>query len=268
MKPREIASSTNAFLKRVRSLSTRAGRKQHKLILLEGRKLVEEALLRNIDLVDLVTTKSYLEDSANQSLFAQLENVINISLVDDRIFKTLYTTTTTCGIIATAKQPQQDLSTCFAAEKPLLVVADQVQDPGNLGTIIRTCLAFKADGLILLSGSTDPFAPKVIRSSLGAIFDLTVIENLDFANCVELFREHKITAVGFEATAARPYWELPASDSLALIFGNEAFGLSSQVRESAPLLLSIPMAQNCESLNVAISAGIVLAHVFRQRAGN
>src|SRR5271163_2935154 len=146
MKIKEISSSTNAVLKRVRALDDRAERKESGLFLIEGRTLLEEALRKQVELDNVVTTRSFMEDEISKELTA---NLPTINIVSDAVFKTLYTTRTSCGIIATAVQSKTRFEQCFVPVRPLIVVGDQIQDPGNLGTIMRSCLAFGVDSLVL-----------------------------------------------------------------------------------------------------------------------
>src|SRR5271156_2700546 len=154
MKIKEISSSTNAVLKRVRALDDRTERKESGLFLIEGRTLIEEAIRKQVELDNVVTTRSFMEEEIDQELTA---NLPTINIVSGAVFKTLYTTNTSCGIVATAVQPKTDFEKCFAPAHPFIVVGDQIQDPGNLGTIIRTCLAFGVDALVLSKGSVDCF---------------------------------------------------------------------------------------------------------------
>jgi RNA methyltransferase, TrmH family len=262
MKIKEISSSTNAVLKRVRALDDRTERKESGLFLIEGRTLIEEAIRKQVELDNVVTTRSFMEEEIDQELTA---NLPTINIVSGAVFKTLYTTNTSCGIVATAVQPKTDFEKCFAPAHPFIVVGDQIQDPGNLGTIIRTCLAFGVDALVLSKGSVDCFSPKAVRSSMGAIFALPIVQEIDMDYCLDEFAKHNVIPLALDPTGSRSYWELDANESIALIFGNEGNGLSQSVLARARNPLKIPIDPNCESLNVAVSVGIVLAHVHKQR---
>jgi TrmH family RNA methyltransferase len=157
------------------------------------------------------------------------------------------------------------LQQCFSPTQPLIVVGDQIQDPGNLGTIMRNCQAFGVDSLVLSKGSVDCFSPKVVRSSMGAIFDLPVVQDIEMDFCLNEFAKHNVTPLALDPVGTSTYWELDSSGSIALIFGNEGNGLSQIVHERVRSLLKIPISPNCESLNVAVSVGIVLAHLHKQR---
>jgi TrmH family RNA methyltransferase len=262
MQIKEITSSANSVLKQVRALEDRTERKESGLFLVEGRTLIEEALRKKIELDNVVTTRSFIDDEIDPKLTASLPT---INIVSDAVFKTLYTTSTSCGIIATAVQPKWRFEQCFSPSQPLIVVGDQIQDPGNLGTIMRNCLAFGVDSIVLSKGSVDCFSPKVVRSSMGAIFDLPIVQEVDMEFCLNEIGKHNVIPVALDPGGSSSYWELDSSGSVALIFGNEGNGLSQIVRDQVSTLLKIPINSNCESLNVAVSVGIVLAHLHKQR---
>src|SRR5262249_35350462 len=135
------------------------------------------------------------------------------------------------------------------------------QDPGNLGTIIRTALAFDAAGLILTAGSVDYLSPKVVRSSMGAVFSLPIVVEQELATCLSQLKERKIRLVALDAKASRTFEIEKRGAQAAYLFGNEGQGLSSQALELADEVVSIPISPSSESLNVAVAVGLVLYHV-------
>jgi RNA methyltransferase, TrmH family len=263
LKVQEINSSQNAVIKRIRSLDNRAARKECGLFLLEGKKLIEEAQANKIDLIDIVTTREFLEEELTDQL--PLANLDHVSVVSDQLFKTLYTTTTSCGIVASAVQPTAHLSPLLEKENVLLVIGEEVQDPGNLGTIVRNCLAFGVDALILSKGSVDCYSPKVVRSAMGALFALPVVQEVDLEDCLKEIRKKRIAPLALDANGQTLYWQANFSTSVALIFGNEGRGLCQATLDGADSVLSIPIAQKCESLNIGVSVGIILAHIDREK---
>jgi len=263
LKVQEINSSQNAVIKRVRSLDNRAARKESGLFLLEGKKLIEEAQAKSIELIDIITTREFLERELQDQLL--VSNLDHLSVVSDQLFKTLYTTATSCGIVASAVQPTAQLSPLLEKESVLLVIGEEVQDPGNLGTILRNCLAFGVDALILSKGSVDCYSPKVVRSSMGALFALPVVQEVDLQDCLKELRKKRVAPLALDADGKTPYWQANISTSIALIFGNEGRGLCQATLAGADSVLSIPIAQKCESLNIGVSVGIVLAHIDRQK---
>jgi TrmH family RNA methyltransferase len=257
---KEIKSASNSLLKLMRKLHTKAERRQSGLFLLEGKKLINDAIERGIEINDAVISTSFYEDEIHPDFLGEIES---ISVVSDALFKDLYTTSTSCGIIATAAQPDHTLEDCFNSKEPLLVIGEAIQDPGNLGTIMRNAFAFGADALILSNGSVDCFSPKVVRSSMGAIFDIIVVQDIDLPECVEHLHDRKIRLIALDADGQYPYWEESPYRPCALVFGNEGNGLSNYIKETAQTVVKIPIADSCESLNVAVAVGVVLADAYK-----
>lgn len=223
---------------------------------MEGAKLIEEALKNNIQLGDIVISQSYYQDGFERAnLAGQLESVL---VVSDSLFKGLYTTDTSCGIIATALPHNHSLEDILNSGKTVLL-ADNIQDPGNLGTIIRTAFAFEAGGIILSKGTVDCYSPKVVRSSMGAIFSLPIVNQADLTTTISQLKEKQFKVLALDAGAKRTIWgNMSTSSPIAYILGNEGHGISQEILNAADDTVSIPINPNCESLNVAIAAGIIL----------
>ncbi len=260
MKVSEIVSSDNQRLKLIRSLAQSSKRKntldEHELILLEGTKVIQEALNHAIELLDVIVSQTYYEGQFNESeLAAKLES---ITIVKDNIFKGLYTTDTSCGVIASARPKKHDLNAILSKRQTLLI-ADNLQDPGNLGTIIRTAYAFASGGLILSKGSVDCYNPKVIRSSMGAIFALPIVNHLDLKTTLPQLKQAGYQIVALDGKAQETIWQFqPKGEAIAYILGNEGHGIAAEIVKMADNTISIPINPNCESLNVAVAAGIIL----------
>ncbi len=146
----------------------------------------------------------------------------------------------------------------------LIVVIDGVQDPGNLGAIIRTSDAAAADAVILLPGTCDAFMQKTIRSTAGSIFNIPVI-HADLQALLQWLRLNEIKLAVTSLDSARTVFEERLEGPLALVFGNEAHGVSKEIRSAADLLLKIPIYGHAESLNVASAAAVCLYEAVRQR---
>ncbi len=257
MKVLEIESSNNQKLKLIRSLSESVRKKSdhNNLILIEGPKLIQEALKNGIKLEDVVVSRSYLQNSfAKTDLEKELESII---VVKDSLFKGLYTTDTSCGIIATGVPRNHDLNSILSHCKTILLT-DDVQDPGNLGTIIRTAYAFSVDALILSKGTVDCYNPKVIRSSMGAIFALPIFPAVDLKSIIVDLKTKGIHVLALDGKAKQTIWKQPVSKPAAYVLGNEGHGISPEILNLVDIIISIPINPNCESLNVAIAAAIIL----------
>ncbi len=263
MQVKEIASTANPLLKTVRSLHDRSGRKKTGLFLLEGAKLLEEALRNGIEVQDIIISRTYLNNGL--SGMPQLDRD-ELVVVEDSMFSQLATTETPQGILAVAAMKKHELGEVFIQENALIVVSDAVQDPGNLGTIIRAGLAFGATAMVLTKGTVDPYSPKVVRSAMGALFALPVVTDILFDHLIAELKAHEVTLFALDQNAKENLWGVQFPKRLALILGNEGNGISDENMSRADRVLAIPISKRAESLNVAIAAGVALACISSKRS--
>lgn len=262
-----ITSAANSLLKRIRLLHSASGRKKEGRFLIEGMKLFDEAVKHNIAIEDVVVSESFLErefDPHNQNS-AFNHAVSQVVVVEDKLFTPLATTETPQGLVAVAELRACKIDELFAGKAPLVVIADRIQDPGNLGTMMRTALALGASGMMLSKGSVDAFNPKVVRSAAGALFSLPFIENLSIETCVSECRKRGLKILALSADGDSVLDEIDLTVPSALLLGNEANGLDTAVEKSADLIVSIQMKDESESLNVAIANAIVMYEASSQR---
>lgn len=228
-----------------RSLKDRKARKETGLFLVEGRKMVAEALASRFDV------ETVLCDAAQTESFAPLLNQCETVLLPEHVLASVCDTKTPQGIAAVVRMHTE------TRQGPRLVALDGVQDPGNVGTLWRTADAFGADGMILLPGCADPWSPKTLRATMGACFRLPVWEGaLD-----DLTPKLVQAGLPLYATALREDTvDLREMDlrRCAIAIGSEGRGVSQAVLEASAKTVKIPMAEQCESLNAAIAGAVVL----------
>lgn len=258
MNVKDIASPKNPLLQKIRRLENSSDRKELGLFLIEGPKLIGEALSKGVEIVDMIASKSFFDRGFAR---AKLGEIDTLTIVQDHVFNTLCTTDSSCGILATAKTLSDSLKNLLTKKAGAILIGERIQDPGNLGTIIRTALAFDAAGLILTTGSVDYLSPKVVRSSMGAVFSLPVVADEELAPCLSQLKDRKIHLIALDAKASRTFEIENQEGQTAYLFGNEGQGLSSQALELADEVVSIPISPASESLNVAVAVGLVLYHV-------
>lgn len=246
----------------VRGLQTRSHREKSGLFLIEGTKLVAEALSKGVQITDVLVSQAFLKERLKE---LQTANITEISTVDDRRFCQLVTTEGPCGIVAIARMPRCEEGDLIACQAPLVVIAEAIQDPGNLGTMIRTALAARASGMILTKGTVDRFNPKVVRAAAGALFMLPILAEIASAQALDFVRKHRLTVIACEPTARTLYWETDMTGPTALVFGNEGQGFSPPVLTQSTQTVAIPMNDCSESLNVAVAAGVILFGAAEQR---
>jgi TrmH family RNA methyltransferase len=262
MKITPITSESNALLKKIRGLQLRHNREKLGLFLVEGSKLVSEAIAKGVDVREILVSKSFLASGLAELNSGELSGV---SVVDDKVFKEVVTTEASCGIVAVAATPRFALEQLFERSTPLVLIAEAIQDPGNLGTIIRTALAARATGMMLTKGTVDPFNPKVVRGAAGALFVLPIVTELSAGEAFACCKERGLNIVATQPTASKLYWQVDFTRPTALVFSNEGQGASSPVLAQADETVAIPMSEESESLNVSISAGIILFSAVQQR---
>jgi len=266
-----LTSAANTLLKKIRSLQERHARQKAGLFLIEGEKILLEALVRGIEIEAVVMETDYfqkglskvLEDALNdEDLFSE-----GLNLVPPALFKELITTTTSCGLVAVARPRTAALNEVLSASGRCLVVLEGVQDPGNLGSIMRSALAFGASALILSRGTVDPYNPKVVRAAMGALFDLPVVVDADLSEALPLMKEAGYTICSLNPEAGTSLTDAELPPRLALLLGNEGAGLSAAADALADLDLNIEIDPQIESLNVSIAAAIVLFHLANRAKG-
>jgi len=275
MRYREITSPTNHLIKETLN-EKKQGR--HDNLFIEGHRLIEMAIASGAEIVGSPKSRRLLGVTVRRVFFTPTYRVKNERFlrrlskrVPDLIETTahilskLAETETPQGIVAVAACRLHKLNDLSLKANPLIVVCDGIQDPGNLGTIIRTSDAAQADAVITLRGTCDPFMSKVIRATAGSIFNIPVVPS-DTDEVIEWLKEKGIAILVADTRASGTIYETDLSRALAFVFGNEAEGVGDKLKGVADMLLKIPIYGRAESLNVASSAAICLYEAIRQRA--
>ncbi|WP_042474808.1 TrmH family RNA methyltransferase [Bacillus ndiopicus] len=247
---KRIESTQNALVKHWKKLmTTRKEREKSGEFIVEGFHLVEEALKNKEQIVQII-----VKDEVDLPLLWPIDDV-EIVQVNDTVAKELAETEQSQGVFAHCKQPQLVEENMKAWRKVLLV--DAVQDPGNIGTMIRTADAAGLDAVVLGKGSADAFNPKTLRSAQGSHFHIPVVRG-DLAEWIEDLQEEGVAVYGTALENAVSYKEIEATDAFALIVGNEGSGISPQLLAKTDQNIIIPILGQAESLNVAVATGILL----------
>jgi TrmH family RNA methyltransferase len=261
---REISSAGNSLLKVFRRALAEGITRQGWLAV-EGPFLVEEALSAApaVRMHSVLASKSGAEKFSHllKRLPAEAETV----QVPDRLFAQVAQTQTPQGIAALVELPPPDLDQILVRGDAVLLVACGVQDPGNLGTMLRSAQAFGATALLTLKDTVSPFNPKAVRSSVGAIFRLPVVPGLEAGSLFEVLRKRGIRLVAADRRSPSSLAEADLRAPLALLVGREATGLPPEISREAQQLLSIPICPGMDSVNAATAASIFLYEAARQR---
>ncbi len=257
-----VRSRTNPRYRRFRQLKDRGSAD---LCLLEGPKLLEEALNAGVEIVE-VAASPRLEtgDRAGRLLAVLAERHVPFCRMEASLIASLAEAETSQGVVALARRPTFDEERLFAG-LPLLAVAVGIQDPGNLGGLLRTAEAAGATGACLTEGTADPFSWKALRGSMGSAFRLPHRRGLAVADVATLLRRRGVAIAATSATGGQSYVDIDWRQPFALLLGNEGAGLPEPLLRQADAVVSIPLAGRVESLNVGVAAGLLLFEAARQR---
>lgn len=248
----------------IRALGRRRGREREGLFLAEGIRVVEELLDRRIAL-RLAVISSTLEDTERgRALRQRLQESGGVREVGAGELGELADTSTTQGVLVVAEIPVAALDSLIPSATATVLVIDGVQDPGNLGTLARSAAAFGCEALVALPGTVDPWNPKAVRSSAGALFRLPVVQP-SVEEFMRWLRSHGFGIVGADAGGA-PVTELDRGNRTALVLGNEGAGLSEEATARCDGLVAVPMPGGTNSLNVAVAGAILMYELTRGRA--
>ncbi|WP_017302942.1 TrmH family RNA methyltransferase [Spirulina subsalsa] len=256
-----ITSLQNPLIKQLRKLQQSKYRRQENLCLLEGTNLVEMASQGGLPLQTVCCTPTW--QGKHSRLWAVLEQgTARLEVVSEEVLRSLTTTVSPDGVLATL--PRDQISPPPVAFPRLGVVLETLQDPGNLGTIIRTAAAIPSDGLWLSGDSVDFDNPKVLRASAGFIFQVPMARYGDLPQRVQAYRQQGGQVIATVPQGDLSYWDIDFQKHTLLLFGNEAAGLSEDLLAQSDLQVTIPLAVGVESLNVAIAAALLLYEAKRQ----
>jgi TrmH family RNA methyltransferase len=262
----KISSPSNPRVKELVQRKNKPLKGHPPLYLIEGTHLLETAISAGTVLREIFFTDDFSRSGKGQRILKALsKKPLMMYEVSEDVMRKLADTATPQGIIALVAHTPLTLRDIPVKKDPLFAVIDGIQDPGNLGTIIRTADAAGTDGVILLPGTCEPFSPKVIRSTAGSIFHIPVI-GTDSPGLRTWLRERGIRLAVTSASSGESVFHAKLLGPLALLFGNEARGVGEALRKSADMLLKIPVYGKAESLNVAAAAAICLYEAVRQRA--
>lgn len=263
-----ITSVQNKAVKAARQLQRRRHRRQQNALLLEGPNLVTEALAANLKVRQVFYTGRWAETEAGQKLLGQLQSVAAgapVQPVTEKVLASLATTRTPQGLVAVVQRPDPGNLQSLPLGRPLLGL-DGVQDPANVGAILRSAFAFGAAGAFMGADSADPYQPKALRAAAGMALRLPLITAPDLAASLSLARRLGRPVLGLAAAGGTPLSTLELKGAgPVLVVGSEGQGLSQPVLDCISQLVTIPLRPGAESLNAAVAASVVLYELARQQ---
>ena len=261
--PMQITSASNEKIKHARRV--RDGREPG-LIFIEGLRLAEEAVNSGLTIEVCFSDSSESPEPRLATLLRRLaeKSVPHFTTTTD-IIRGMSDTVQSQGIILLARRPGQPTTGTWQKNATLLLGLDRLQDPGNLGTLIRTAEAAGVGGIVSLKGSADAFSPKVLRSSMGSAFRLPLLENATAADLHVLQAGHGFKIVAAAGEGEMDYTDYDWQQPTLLLLGNEGRGVAPELMQQCDVRLRIPMHAGVESLNVAAAGAVMLFEAARQR---
>ena len=255
-----ITSAQNTQVKNIIKLNQKAkARREQKLFVAEGRKMFLEAPENLID--KIYVAESMLDDEE------VMEKVRRFSWesVENGVFRQMCDTQTPQGILTVLRQPSYQMQDLLKEKNPLIMVLEDLQDPGNAGTIIRTGEGAGVSGVFLTKTCVDITNPKVIRSTMGAVFRVPFVYVEDLKAALLQLKDHGVHLYAAHLKGQNSYDQEDYTESTGFLIGNEAQGLSDEIASLADTYVKIPMAGSVESLNAAIASSVLMFEVARQR---
>jgi TrmH family RNA methyltransferase len=262
----EITSSKNPLIKEIKSLYRKKDRMKNKSFIIEGIKIVEEAIDNNYSIKNIIYTDQLFKIKDGEDFYQKIKSLENIVYVPDNIFKEISDTENPQGILGIAMYEYNSVEEISKIETPFLLFLDGIQDPGNMGTIIRTADAFNIDGVIITEGCVDPYNPKVVRATMGSIFRLPLYYTPKAMEDLMELKKENIKIYSTSLDGSIPIYDADFKEGFILSIGNESKGVSEETFSLSDKLIKIPMPGMAESLNAGVAASIIMYEAMKQRA--
>lgn len=255
-----ITSTANQQMKQlVQLLKKGKARKEQDVFVVEGLKMYQEAPAERI--VKTYVSESFYEKYRQQNIWKGEP----LEVVSDRVFASVSDTKTPQGVLCLVKQYHYTPEEVMKGETPLLMIIENLQDPGNLGTIVRTGEGAGVTGIIMSRETVDIYNPKTIRSTMGSIYRMPFCYAEDMKSIMEMLKKQKIVSYAAHLKGEKAHDEFDYCKGTAFLIGNEGNGLTEELSDMADTYIRIPMCGQVESLNAAVASAVLLYEAQRQR---
>ena len=265
MEENVITSVQNARIKHVVALQQKSSlRREEGLFVVEGQREIEHCIACGYEIVEMFLRS---EECGVRSENTPAADIPHSTIVSPQVYEKMAYRGSTEGIIAVAKEKKHDLSILSpltSHHSPLIIVLESVEKPGNLGAILRTAEAAHVDAVIVCDPLTDLYNPNLIRASIGGVFSVPVAVCTS-QECIAFLKERKIRILTAQLQDSYDYYDYDMRQATAIVMGTESTGLSQQWRDAADVHIRIPMLGRLDSLNVSVSAAILMYEAVRQR---
>lgn len=257
-----ISSKENENIKNIRKLKEKKYRDLNGEYIVEGIKLVKEAIEENVDIKTIVVCDDCEKNGTlDKKLLYEIAKYDCI-YVTEKVFNFLSDVSNPQGILAVVAKNKNKAEIDY--KQDLILILDDIQDPGNLGTIIRTADSVNLKQIIVSKGCGDVYNPKVVRSSMGAIFRVNIFESDNLVNTIKELKKHNIKAIATDLQTDSSIYD-ETYKKCAVIIGNEANGVSKEILDIVDKKIKIPMLGKTESLNASVATAVILYEAVRQK---
>lgn len=258
----EITSPNNKHIKHIKSLQRKKYRDKHGEFIIEGLRIIEHALENNAK----ISAIYYSDEIHDYEILKKItDRNINIYKIDRQVFKDISTTENSQGILGVIKKKSFTVEDFIEKNEFSILILDRLQDPGNVGTIIRTADAAGFDGIIITKGCVDIYNSKTVRSTMGSIFTMPVIHIDHLDKFIYNLKSREVNVISTTLNAKKYHYEVTYGKKNAIIIGNEGRGISKELIELSNIKVKIPMIGRAESLNASVASGIIIYEIVRQK---
>lgn len=257
-----ITSKDNEIIKNIKKLKEKKYRDQENKFIVEGIKMIKEAILENANIDKIVICEECINNGTiDKELLYEIAKE-DCVYVTEKVFNTLTDVTNPQGILATINKQNSEENISY--NEDVIVVLDGIQDPGNLGTILRTVDSVGLSQIILSEKTADSYNPKVVRSTMGAIYRVNIVRSNNIIETLKNMKKHKYEITATSLNTNKSIYDIDYSKKV-IVIGNEANGVSNEVMNLADIKVKIPMLGKTESLNAAVATGVILYEYLRRK---
>ena len=258
----QITSKENRLIKHIIKLKEKKYRKEYNEYIIEGVKIVQEAIQENAKIKQIIISEYAINTDLLQNHLKEELQKIDYIQVPQNIFKLISEVEKPQGVLAVIEKER--INENIDLNQDIILALDDLQDPGNLGTIIRTLDSVGLKQILISKGTTDPYNPKVIRSTMGAIFRVKIIECEDLKETLKKLQENNFKVMVTDLNTDKSMYDIKLQKNV-IVVGNEANGVSEEIKNLADTKVIIPMFGKTESLNASVATGVILYEYVRQK---
>lgn len=260
-----ITSKENNTVKFLRSLIDSKTRKKERVFLIEGAKMVEEALRDSLGVSMVIAQPDLVQHHGKGVLKLAESRSVEVLWISERLMDGLSESKTPQPVMAVVKMPDYTENELLEQDAKLIIVAHQLQDPGNLGAIIRTAEAVGASGVAITNNTVDPYNAKAVRASMGSLLRVPIVHIGDGTAFLRACRQKGFLTAATVLAGEKTHFDIDFTKPIVVLLGQEGAGLPQDMLADVDLRVRIPMAETIDSLNVSVAAAVVLYEALRQR---